>query len=138
MKITGIHIIRIQRKTQVHSRYGHSLAPVKESHLPLLLTSTDEITPTPGGGGCTCIANCDSTTPISPGYRYTGAGTWCFETTDPGDYINNWNNNIVEINVFNIINQYISRSDYPDMIDGKYYIYQDGPYPWSHPEALNY
>jgi hypothetical protein len=91
------------------------------------------VTPTPtptGGDGCTCVNGCESTTNISPDFVYDGAGEYCWETDDLGNYINSWNLEHLEINGIDYTN--VWSNNFPEKIDGKYYIYYKGNYGWSH------
>jgi hypothetical protein len=86
--------------------------------------------------GCTCIAGCDTRTVIAAPFTKEGAGEFCWESTNLGTYINNWNMDKLIINGHDYTQQYIFVSTIPK-IDGKYYIYYKGLYGWSHFEAMN-
>jgi len=68
-------------------------------------------------------------------FTYDGAGTFCWESTCLGDYINCWNLVRLTINGQDFTNQYVASGNYPSPINGSYYIVYEGDYPWSHFEA---
>jgi endoglucanase len=86
--------------------------------------------------GCTCIAGCDTRTVIAADFIKEGAGEFCWESTNLGTYINNWNMDKLIINGHDYTQQYVLVSTIPK-IDGNYYIYYKGLYAWSHFEAKN-
>jgi hypothetical protein len=81
-------------------------------------------------------ANCTNAQTIAVPFAKDGAGTFCFVTPCMGSYINSWNMTKVEINGVDYTNRYAdgvySGGAWPAPINGKYYIYYNGPYPWSH------
>jgi hypothetical protein len=86
--------------------------------------------------GCTCIAGCDSRTIITADFVKDGAGEFCWESTNLGTYINNWNLDKLTINGTDYTGQYVFTSTIPK-INGKYYVYYKGSHDWSHFEAKN-
>jgi len=86
--------------------------------------------------GCTCIAGCDTRTIITADFVKEGVGEFCWESTNLGTYINNWNMDVLNINGTNYTNMYVFTSAIPK-IDGKYYVYYKGSHSWSHFEAKN-
>ncbi|MGA1979112.1 MAG: glycoside hydrolase family 9 protein [Sedimentisphaerales bacterium] len=86
--------------------------------------------------GCTCIAGCDTRTIITADFVKEGTGEFCWEATSLGTYINSWALDVLNINGTNYTNTYVFTSGIPK-IDGKYYVYYKGSYPWSHFEAKN-
>ncbi len=106
------------------------------------------ITATTNDGGFTAIATitvngsalpppitCDNPTTVSIPFAQNGAGDYCFSTSQSIAHINSWNMDLVEVNGVDFTNAY--SSSLPNPIDGKYYIYYRGSYPWSHFEAVN-
>jgi len=94
-------------------------------------TRTPTRTPTPGSGG-TC-SPVDAT--ISAPFTKDGAGTFCWQSSNLGSYINNWNMTSLTINGVNFTNVWASSGSYPAQIGGYWYVAYNGPYPWSHFEA---
>ena len=89
-------------------------------------------TPTSGGTGGTCSPV--SATITAP-FTKDGAGTFCWQSSNLGGYINSWNTTSVTINGVNITNLYMASSSYPAKIGGFWYVTYNGPYAWSHFEA---
>jgi chitin-binding protein len=86
-------------------------------------------------GGCTCASGCSSRTTIAPDFSYDGSGQFCWEATSLGGSISSWNLTTLNINGVDLTNQWVSASDLPDAIGGRYYVYYDGDFPWSHFQA---
>jgi hypothetical protein len=96
-------------------------------------TPTSVRTPTPsGGGGSTCSPVNGS---ISAPFTKDGAGTFCWQSTNLGSFVNSWNMSQLTINGVNFTNQYVSASSYPPKINGYWYVRYSGNYAWSHFEA---
>jgi endo-1,4-beta-xylanase len=89
-------------------------------------------TATPGSGGGTCSPV--SATITAP-FTKDGAGTFCWQSSNLGSYINNWNMNSVTINGVNITNLYMASGSYPAKIGGFWYVTYNGSFAWSHFEA---
>lgn len=87
--------------------------------------------------GCTCDAGCSTKTTITPDFTQTGSGTYCWEATSLGSYINSWDLDVLKVNGVDLTNTYVAASSLPAKIDGKYYVYYKGSYSWSHFEAKN-
>ncbi len=90
-------------------------------------------TPTPGGGGGSTCSPVNST--IAAPFTQDGAGTFCWQTTNLGSYINSWNMNQLTVNGVDFTNKWTAASSYPPKINGYWYVKYDGSYPWSHFEA---
>jgi endo-1,4-beta-xylanase len=95
-------------------------------------TTTPVATATSGGGTGTCSPI--SATITAP-FTKDGAGTFCWQSTNLGSYINNWNMNSVTINGVNITNLYMASGSYPAKIGGFWYVTYNGSFAWSHFEA---
>jgi hypothetical protein len=93
-------------------------------------TATRTNTPTPVVGGCSPV-----TSTITAPFTFDGAGSFCWQSSNLGAYINNWNNNSVTINGVNITNLYMASSSYPAKVNGFWYVAYNGPFAWSHFEA---
>jgi hypothetical protein len=97
-------------------------------------TLTATFTPTPtltqGPGACSPV-----TATITAPFTRDGAGTFCWQTSNLGSYINSWNLTSLTINGVDFTNQYASSSSYPARINGYWYVSYTGNFPWSHFEA---
>ena len=93
------------------------------------ITRTPTITPT---NGATCSPV--SATITAP-FTKDGVGTFCWQSSNLGGYINSWNTASVTINGVNITNLYVASGSYPAKIGGFWYVTYNGPYTWSHFEA---
>lgn len=100
---------------------------VGASNTPAAPTST----PT-SGSGTTCSPV--SATITAP-FTYDGVGTFCWQSSNLGGYVNSWNTSSVTINGVNITNLYMAAGSYPAKIGGYWYVAYNGPYAWSHFEA---
>jgi hypothetical protein len=89
-------------------------------------------TPTPGGGGSTC-SPVNAT--ISAPFTRDGAGTFCWQASNLGSFVNSWNVSQLTINGVDFTNKYVSASSYPPKINGYWYIRYTGNYAWSHFEV---
>jgi endo-1,4-beta-xylanase len=102
-------------------------------------TNTPTRTPTPGSGptntpvsGGTCSP---VTSTITAPFSYDGAGTFCWQSTNLGSYINSWNTNSVTLNGTNVTNIWVGSGSYPAKIGGYWYVGYNGSFAWSHFEA---
>ena len=95
-------------------------------------TNTPVATPTSGGTSGTCSPV--SATITAP-FTQDGAGTFCWQSSNLGGYINSWNTSSVTINGTNATNLYVAASSFPAKIGGFWYVTYNGPYAWSHFEA---
>ena len=99
---------------------------------PTATRTNTPVAPTPtSGGGSTCTPTSTITAP----FTWDGAGVFCWQSSNLGGYINNWNNNSVTINGVNITNLYMASSSYPAKIGGFWYVSYNGAFAWSHFEA---
>jgi hypothetical protein len=74
--------------------------------------------------------SCDNPEEIEIPFEQNGAGEYCFVVDESSIYINSWNLETLEINGVDYTNTW--SNSMPDAIDGKYYIYYQGNYDWSH------
>jgi len=96
-------------------------------------TRTNTLTPmaTSGtGSACTPV-----TSTITAPFTFDGAGTFCWQSSNLGTYVNSWNTASVTINGVNISNLYMAAGSYPAKINGFWYVSYTGNYGWSHFEA---
>jgi hypothetical protein len=68
-------------------------------------------------------------------FSYDGAGTFCWQASDLGAYINSWNLTSLTVNGVSFTNTYAASSSLPPKIDGSWYVSYSGAYAWSHFEA---
>jgi len=93
---------------------------------------TPTATPTSGGGGSTCSpVNATITAP----FTQDGAGTFCWQSSNLGAFVNSWNVAELTINGVNFTNQYVAASSYPPQINGFWYVRYVGNFAWSHFEV---
>ena len=78
---------------------------------------TPTIPPTSGVGACAPV-----TSTITAPFTFDGAGTFCWQASALGTYINSWNTTSVSINGTAATNLYIASGSYPAKIGGFYYI----------------
>ena len=101
------------------------------TNTPVGPTATASKTNTPTSGGTCSPVSSTITAP----FTWDGAGTFCWQSSNLGTYMNNWNNNSVSINGVNITNVYMASSSYPAKIGGFWYISYNSSFGWSHFEA---
>lgn len=89
-------------------------------------------TATSGGSGTTCSP---VSATITTGFVKDGAGTFCWQASTLGGYINSWNTTSVTINGVNISNLYVASGSYPAKVGGFWYITYNGAFAWSHFET---
>lgn len=97
----------------------------------LIITANKTVTATfeEESGGNTC----DSPTPVSLPFTKEGAGEFCYSISGDISYINSWNMEKVEINGQDFTNTW--SNSLPGKVDGQYFVYYKGSFPWSHFEA---
>jgi endoglucanase len=95
------------------------------------VSNTPTRTPTPGTVGTCSPVNATITAP----FTFDGAGTFCWQSSNLGTFINNWNMTSVTLNGVNITNVFTASSAYPAKINGFWYVVYNGPFPWSHFET---
>jgi hypothetical protein len=93
-------------------------------------TPTAGPTNTPGTGTCSPV-----TSTITAPFTYDGSGTFCWQSTNLGTYINSWNTTSVTINGVNATNLYLASGSYPAKINGYWYISYSSANTYGHFEA---
>ncbi len=96
-------------------------------------TSTTGPTPTPTpttGGACSPV-----TSTITAPFTFDGAGTFCWQSSNLGTFINSWNTTSVTLNGVNVTNVYVAASSYPAKINGYWYVSYNSTVAWGHFEA---
>ena len=94
-------------------------------------TATVAASPT-SGSGSTCSP---VTSTITAPFSYDGTGTFCWQSTNLGTYINSWNTNSVTINGVNATNLYVAAGSYPAKVNGYWYVSYNSSVAWGHFEA---
>jgi hypothetical protein len=94
-------------------------------------TPTANITLTPPPGGvCSPVTGA-----ITAPFTYDGAGTFCWQSTNLGAYINSWNLTSLTINGFSYTNLYVAVASYPARINGYWYVGYVSAVAYGHFEA---
>src|SRR5690606_17730529 len=87
-------------------------------------------------GGCTCPSGCDAVQSASVPFSRDGVVDACyFLSGGAGSYLNSWNMEQVTLNGTDTTNLWLGSGSYPAPIDGGYYLYLRGAFPWSHVEV---
>jgi hypothetical protein len=119
--------------TRTNTSTGPTFTPTRtptSTNTPTGPTLTPTRTPTQGPGACSPV-----TATITAPFTRDGAGTFCWQTSNLGNYINSWNMVNLTINSVDFTNKYVSSSSYPPKINGYWYVSYTGNFPWSHFEA---
>ena len=93
-------------------------------------TLSPTISPTVGVGACSPV-----TSTITVPFTFDGAGTFCWQASALGTYVNSWNTVSVTINGVNATNLYVASGSYPAKINGFYYISYNSSVAWGHLET---
>ena len=96
------------------------------------LTPTRTFTPIPttGVGACSPV-----TSTITIPFTFDGAGTFCWQASSLGGFINSWNTTSVTVNGMNVTNIWVGSGSYPAKINGFYYVSYNSSVAWGHFEA---
>lgn len=95
-------------------------------------TSTRTNTPVPTTSGSTCSP---VTATITSPFTQDGAGTFCWQASTLGTYINSWNVTSLTVNGVNFTNLYAAISSLPAKNNGFWYISYNSTVAWGHFEA---
>jgi hypothetical protein len=106
---------------------GPSLTPTRT---PTQGTGPTATPTTPSGGACSPV-----TATITAPFTQDGAGTFCWQSSNLGAYINSWNLTSLTVNGTNYTNVYVASGSYPAKINGYWYISYTGTVAWAHFEA---
>ena len=93
---------------------------------------TPSVTPTSGGTGTACSP---VTSTITAPFTFDGAGTFCWQSSNLGTYLNSWNTTSVTLNGTNVTNLYVAAGSYPAKIGGFWYVSYNSSVAWGHFEA---
>ena len=87
--------------------------------------------PTPSSG-----ATCSPvTSTITAPFTFDGAGTFCWQSSSLGSYVNSWNATSITLNGVNVTNLYVASGSYPAKIGGFWYVSYNSSVAWAHFEA---
>jgi hypothetical protein len=75
------------------------------------------------------------TSTITAPFTFDGAGTFCWQSTNLGAYINSWNTTSVTLNGVNVTNLYVASGSYPAKINGYWYVSYNSTVSYGHFEA---
>ncbi len=104
--------------------------PITPTRTPTI-SPTPTITPTPVTGGTCSPVNGTITAP----FTFDGAGTFCWQSTNLGSYINSWNLEVLTINGVDYKNRYVPYASLPPLINGYWYVYYSSIFSYGHFEA---
>ena len=93
-------------------------------------TLVPSATPTNGIGTCSPL-----TSTITAPFTFDGAGTFCWQSTNLGTFVNSWNTSSVTINGVNVSNVYMAAGSYPAKINGFWYVSYASTVAFGHFEA---
>jgi glucose/arabinose dehydrogenase len=119
--------------TRTNTPSGPTLTPTRtatRTNTPAGPTLTPTRTPTPGTGACSPV-----TSTITAPFTFDGAGTFCWQSSNLGGFINSWNTNSVTVNGVNYTNLWASTSSLPAQINGFWYVGYTSNVAWGHFEA---
>jgi endo-1,4-beta-xylanase len=108
---------------------GPSLTPTR-TNTPGGPTATTPPATTPPGGACSPV-----TATITAPFTKDGAGTFCWQSSNLGAYVNSWNLVSLTINGVNETNLYVASGSYPAKINGYWYVSYNSTVAWGHFEA---
>ncbi len=110
---------------------GPSLTPTRTPTITRTPTVGPSLTPTTVVGDfCSPV-----TSTIAAPFTFDGAGSFCWQSSALGSYINSWNASSVILNGVNITNAYVAAASYPAKIGGYYYIGYNSSVAWGHFET---
>jgi hypothetical protein len=75
------------------------------------------------------------TSTLTAPFTKDGAGTFCWQTSNLGSFVNSWNLQSLTINGVDFTNKYIASGSYPAKVNGYWYVSYTGNFAWSHFEA---
>jgi hypothetical protein len=75
------------------------------------------------------------TSTITAPFTFDGVGTFCWQSSNLGTYINSWNTASVVINGVNVTNVYVAAGSYPAKVGGFWYVSYNSSVAWGHFEA---
>jgi endoglucanase len=115
------------------STVGITNTPTRTSTVGITNTPTRTLTPsiTPTGNpACSPV-----TSTITAPFTYDGAGTFCWQSSNLGTYINSWNTTSVIVNGVNETNLYVAAASLPAKINGYWYVSYNSAASYGHFET---
>ena len=95
------------------------------------ITRTTTISPTP-----TTSSICSPvTSTITAPFAFDGAGSYCWQASTLGTYVNSWNLSSLSVNNVNIANMYVTVASLPAKVGGYWYFSYFSNVAWGHFEA---
>jgi beta-glucosidase len=120
--------------TRTNTPFGPTFTPTRtatRTNTPFGPTATRTRTPTqPVTGGCSPV----SATITAP-FVFDGAGSFCWQSSNLGTFINSWNTTSVTLNGVNVTNIWVGAGSYPAQINGFWYVSYNSAVAWGHFEA---
>ncbi len=107
-----------------------TFTPTRTPTITPTRTNTLTLTPTGNISACSPV----SSTILAP-FTFDGAGTFCWQASSLGSYINSWNLATLTVNGVDFTNKYVAVGNLPAKINGFWYVYYVGNFTWSHFEA---
>jgi hypothetical protein len=105
-------------------------SPTRTATRTLTRTNTATFTPTTGAGACSPV-----TSTITAPFTFDGAGTFCWQSSNLGSYVNSWNTTGITLNGVNVTNLYVASGSYPAKIGGFWYVNYNSSVAWGHFET---
>ena len=117
---------------------AQSLNSGTPSPTPTATLTRTPVTPLPSftptatlrAGACSPV-----TASIAAPFTQDGAGTFCWQATNLGSYVNSWNLASLTINGVNFTNRYVAAGSLPAKINGYWYVSYQSSVAWGHFET---
>jgi endo-1,4-beta-xylanase len=135
-KINGIAVsagsVNISTPTRTNTPSVITLTPTRTNTPGSGPTNTPTRTATAGSSGGTCSP---VTSTITAPFTFDGAGTFCWQSSNLGGFINSWNTTSISVNGTNYTNLWAATSSLPAKINGFWYVSYSSSVGWGHFEA---
>lgn len=118
--------------TRTLIRTNTPVGPTPTNTVGASATASKTNTPVPTSGTGTCSpVNATITAP----FVQDGTGTFCWQSSNLGAYINSWNLTSLTVNGVNLTNVYVASGSLPAKIGGFWYVGYSSTVAWGHFEA---
>ncbi len=117
---------RTRTRTPTRTQTGASPTATR-TNTPGAATNTPTQTPTQPTGACSPVTGI-----ITAPFDFTGAGTFCWQSSDLGVAITSNNTSNLSVNGVNFTNMWVAVGSLPPKINGFWYVSFVGPFNWSH------